>query len=221
MGPLRAGRAPRRWPCARQRVALSAPVCRSPAAGGRREEPRAATASSPRQAPPLSPPPRRGPRSSLIRSPGPRRAGPLVWPAEAERDLREPRRPPTGDQRDSRDSALPRAAASPVLARTLGSAPPRRGGSGDSRAAAPGESEPRPRLGRLGRLGAGGGGGGGGGKCASSREKSFTSRRRLRLPVAEKSSGSARRGSLGFLAMERRSGPGDARSPALSLCIAA
>lgn len=132
------------------------------------------------------------PPARPIHSSRPSRAGLLVWPAEAERDPREPQRPATRDKSDSWDPTPSRAAASsPVVAWTLRPAPPgprfsssssRRGRSRESRAAAPGESEPRPQP---PRLGAGGGGGGGGGKCASlSGGEYFTSRQRLRLPVA-------------------------------------
>lgn len=131
------------------------------------------------------------PPARPIHSSRPSRAGLLVWPAEAERDPREPQRPATRDKSDSWDPTPSRAAASsPVVAWTLRPAPPgprfsssssRRGRSRESRAAAPGESEPRPLP---PRLGAGGGGGGGGGKCASlSGGEYFTSRQRLRLPV--------------------------------------
>nr|XP_025747344.1 proline-rich proteoglycan 2-like [Callorhinus ursinus] len=63
------------------------------------------------QAPPLPPPPPSRPPARPIGSPRPSTTGPLVWPAEAERDLREPWRPPTWGKRDSWDPALPRAAA--------------------------------------------------------------------------------------------------------------
>lgn len=115
----------------------------------------------------------------------------------------------------------------PIAAGTLGRAPPgprlsssRGGRSGESRAAAPGASEPRPLP---PRLGAGGGGGGGGGKCASfPGGERCTSGQRLRLPVAEKRRRRRRRarGSRGSLAMERRSGHRDAGSSAPSLWTA-
>ena len=95
------------------------------------------------QAPPLPPPSSSSPPARPIRSPRHRRAGLLVWPAEAERDFSKPRRPPTRDEPDSRDPALPpRGGPLPVVAGTLrpeprfSSSSSRRGRDGESGAAA-------------------------------------------------------------------------------------
>lgn len=157
--------------------------CNSGRIPARPPPPPAAGSSSP-------PPSSSSPPARPIRSPRHRRAGLLVWPAEAERDFSEPRRPPTRDEPDSRDPALPpRGRPLPVFAGTLrpeprfSSSSSRTGRDGESGAAAlEREREPRP-LPR--RLGTGEGGGGGGGKCASlPGGECFTSRQRLRLPVA-------------------------------------
>lgn len=137
------------------------------------------------QAPPLPPPSPPCPPTRPIRSPRPGRAGSLVWPAEAERDLNEPRRPPTRDKRDSREPALPGAAASSLLSRG-------RSGGRDS-PPLPSEVEGAEKAERRLRESArrplpprlGAGGGGGGGKCASfPGGESFTSRLGLQLAVA-------------------------------------
>lgn len=174
-----------------RREALSAGVLSSSGAG-RREEPSAVTASSGRR---LLLYPR---LLRLVRPPaqsaalGPAEPGGLsgrrrLSATVASRGARRP-----GTSATPGTPTLPRAAASCHRrgdAGTLGRAPPglrfsysRRGKSGESRAAAPGASAPRPLP---PRLGAGGGGGGGGGKCASfPGGERFTSRQRLRLPVA-------------------------------------
>ena len=78
------------------------------------------------QAPPPPPPPLSCLPARRSSNPRPRRAGLLVWLAEAERYLSQPRRPPTRDQRDSRERAPPGAAASSPLSRGR-SGPLRRG----------------------------------------------------------------------------------------------
>lgn len=132
-------------------------------AGGARRGPRLLQPQAP---PPRLPFPVRPPAQSAA---GPRGAWWLVWPGEAERDPREPRRPPTRDQHDSPDTALPppshcRGDAPSHAARAeIRFSSSDREKSAESRTAAPGSSEPRPLPLRL----AAGGGDGGGGKCAS------------------------------------------------------
>lgn len=110
--------------------------CNSGRIPARPPPPPAAGSSSP-------PPSSSSPPARPIRSPRHRRAGLLVWPAEAERDFSEPRRPPTRDEPDSRDPALPpRGRPLPVFAGTLrpeprfSSSSSRRGRDGESGAAA-------------------------------------------------------------------------------------
>lgn len=180
------------WCCswAPQREALSPSVCfwrRALAAGGALRGHRLLRPQSPPLPPPSSSPPPARPIPSLR----PCRAGPLVWLAEAERDPSEPRRPPTRDKRDSRGpSSDPCCRPFPIVAGTLwpccsghDSPPlPSRGDGKEKQQLLGEEPEPRPLP---PRLRAEGGGGGGRGKCASfPGGEGFTSRQRLRLPVA-------------------------------------
>ena len=181
------------------------------------------------QAPPLPPPSSSSPPARPIRSPRHRGAGLLVWPAEAERDVSEPRRPPTRDEPDSRDPALPpRGRPLPVFAGTLrpeprfSSSSSRRGRDGESGAAA------------LERESRGPCPGGSGlekeeaeaeGSARHSREESVSPPGRgcgcqLRKSSSGGGGGSGLRGWTGSLAMEGRSGPGDARSSAQCLWTA-
>lgn len=193
--------------------------CNSGRSSARPPPPPAAGSSSP-------PPSSSSPPARPIRSPRPRRAGLLVWPAEAERDFSEPRRPPTRNEPDSRDPALPpRGRPLPVVAGTLqpeprfSSSSSRRGRDGESGAAA------------LERASRGPCPGGSGleeeaeaeGSARHSQEESVSPPGRGCGCQLRKSSsggggggGSGLRGWRGSLAMEGRSGPGDARSSARS-----
>lgn len=116
-GPVRG--APGRCSGSRQRVALSRESLQLPALGGGGRS-SARLPPPPAQAPPLSPPLSfwlSSPPARPIRSPPPTRAGPLVWPAEAERDPSEPWRPPTRDKRDSWDALCFAPPSLPLLFR--------------------------------------------------------------------------------------------------------
>lgn len=191
-GAFPGGRAPGSGFRAPQRQALSSRVRGSRGAGvagGALRSHHPLRPQAPPLAPPLSPPPSPScPPARPVRSPGPRRAGSLVWPAEAERDPSEPWRPPTRDKRGSREPALPAAAASSPSSR--GRSGPRRPGR-DSPPLPPGKSSAllRERASRRGPLPRGSGleeeaAAEAEGSARHSREESCTSRLRLWLPVA-------------------------------------